>query len=192
MRRALLFLILFNLPLMSYGGDQSCVIGKEEKARVIRLEFWEFDQSQTDGWRPFYEAGCYQIAADLLIEYVNMNPALANKHVILNMHAGQMLASTGNYEKAKNYFSMSYSPMKDKAWINWNAFVDATIAFINSDMPGLKSAKEKIELQETITKEAYPNFPEYWWGKKMNLDVVNGFIACFDKPYVEAYENCRG
>ena len=109
---------------------------------------------------------------------------------MLAFHAGQIYAFMANYEVAETYFRRSYSE-KVSSWSNWDAFVNANISFINSDFFGLEAAKTKIMQQETITKEACPDFPSSFYGKKINLDVVEGYMTCFGGPYLAAYHDCR-
>ena len=156
----------------------------------MQLSFAEFDQDPKKGWRPFYEKRCFGTAQELLSKYIERNPELVQKNFMLNFHAGQMYAFTGNYETAEAFFRESYSG-RISNWSNWDAFVNANIAFINSDISGLERAKSEIEQQETITKDAYPNFPSHFYGKKINLDVVEGFMACIGKSYSTAYHDCR-
>ncbi|PCO05741.1 hypothetical protein AWR36_006940 [Microbulbifer flavimaris] len=162
----------------------------EQRAELMRLSFAEFDQDPEKGWRPFYEKRCFGAAQELLSMYIERNPGVAKKNFMLNFHAGQMCAFTGDYEAAETYFRKSYSG-RVSSWSNWDAFVDANIAFINSDISDLERAKSKIEQQVTITEGAYPNFPSHLYGKKINLDVVKAFMACIGKSYSIAYHDCR-
>ena len=190
MRRFLFVLSMASACAAAENSAKNCAINSEYEARMMRLSFSEFDQNPENGWRPYYEARCYDVAQELLSSYIDRNPEVAEKNHMLAFHAGQMYAFTANYEVAETYFRRSYSG-KVSSWSNWDAFVDANIAFINADYSGLEAAKTKIMQQETITKEAHPNFPSHFYGKKINLDVVNGFMACFGRSYLAAYHDCR-
>lgn len=181
---------MLSASTLAETSIEDCNLSSAQKDRMMQLNFTEFDQNPENGWRPYYKTHCFSVAQELLSDYIKLNPKVADKNHMLAFHAGQMFAFTGNYEAAKVYFRRSYSG-KVSSWSNWDAFVDANIAFIASDISGLEVAKSRIEQQETITKEAYPNFPAHFYGKKINLDVVEGFIACPSKSYLTAYEDCR-
>jgi hypothetical protein len=62
----------------------------------------------------------------------------------------------------------------------WNAYVDASIAFLKKDKSSLLSARRKLQ--------NWPK-PKDWplerpWPQ--NLVIVDGFINCFDLSYAEA------
>jgi hypothetical protein len=166
----------------------SCEVTDEEFTRIIGLSLQDFDQNSGDGWRPFYESGCYELAAQLLTAYMAGYPDRVG-HYMLPFHAGQMYAINNEYEKAERLMRQAYSP-RDSAKIDWNAFVDANIAFLRKDRAMLLRMRQRIAKQPEMTEAM--GAPEWAVGKKMNLDVVDGFIACFDEPYSVAYDDeCR-
>lgn len=59
--------------------------------------------------------------------------------------------------------------------LRWNAYVQATIAFLNKDMARLKECREKIFAGPTSNRE------------KVNLKVADRLIMHFDEPYSKAY-----
>lgn len=108
---------------------------------------------------------------------------------MLAFHAGQMLSMFGEYDTAVELMRQAYSTRRS-AFIDWNAFVDANIAFLEKDYETLLRMRERISQQPVMTEEK--GIPDWAIGKKMNLDVVDGLIACFDEPYVVAYQDeCR-
>jgi hypothetical protein len=77
----------------------------------------------------------------------------------------------------------------------WAEYALATVAFLHHDLPALKAARARLV--------AIPEPPEYQQFLKtvppaglaaakwpLNLNVVDGLITCFGKPYSEAY-GCR-
>ncbi len=70
-----------------------------------------------------------------------------------------------------------------------------TIAFLHHDLAALKAARARLAVQP-----APANFQQIRADFKLkyhidvrwpeNLDVLDGLISCFDKPYIEAY-SCR-
>ena len=182
--------ILFFIPLSVFGEEETtCALSGEEFETIVSLPFKEFDQTAGSGWRPFYEEGCYSVASKLLIRYLTEHPEIAQQQFILPFHAGQLLAMAGDYEKALPFLEGGYTDI-EMEYVNWNAFVDAHIAFITRDKKLLMESRDKISKQPGMPNEQ--GVPEWAIGKKMNLDVVDGFINCFNKPFAEAYENdCR-
>lgn len=167
----------------------SCEVTDEEFTRIVGLSLQDFDQNPGDGWRPYYESGCYEQAAHLLTAYMTAYPERTNRNYMLPFHAGQMYAMNNEYEKAERFMRQAYSP-HDSAKIDWNAFVDANIAFLRKDQAMLSRMRQRIAKQPEMTEAM--GAPEWAVGKKMNLDVVDGFIACFDEPYSVAYDGeCR-
>lgn len=168
----------------------SCELSDEDLARILELSFEDFDQNPDDGWRPYYDSGCYGQAAALLTKYISRYPDRISRHYMLPFHAGQMFALNNEYEKAESWMKKGYSPNESKT-IDWNAFVDANIAFVRKDRTKLLQMRERIARQPAMTKAM--GAPEWAVGRKMNLDVVDGFIRCFDEPYTAAYgSECRG
>lgn len=169
--------------------DGSCAITTEKWQRVLELSFAEFDQTEDSGWRPYYSLECYSIAADLLVTYIERHPDRSSENYVLPFHAGQMLAMAGDYGDSIRYLKRSYSDRESKL-IDWNAFVDAHIAFIEKDAEKLARMRERIDQQPEM--RSGPGVPEWAVGRKINLDVVDGFLACFDEPFAIAYEmSCR-
>jgi len=166
-----------------------CEITDVEVARILDLPFHEFDQNPKDGWRPYYASKCYKEAAHLLTDYIALYPDRAEEHYMLAFHAGQMFAMVDEYDKAADLMRKGYS-QHSSATIDWNAFVDANIAFLENDREMLVRMRNRIAKQPVMT--AAMGAPNWAIGKKMNLDVADGFIACFDEVYSVAYEDeCR-
>jgi hypothetical protein len=197
--------ILFSSVLFT-----SCVIaGAQEiptkncaydRARMLALDENQFDQDMSGGWRALSSTpGCELAAADLLRDY---REAHGDDWGLLYWHEAQLRAFVGQYKEAIALMKHSYMPA-DKA--DWNAYVDATIAFLRRDSDALKQAKVKLAAFPAPPKGA--NMPPIVNGymevklpdgttRKMrwppNIDVVEGLQKCFDMPYVEAYkEACR-
>lgn len=99
-----------------------------------------------------------------------------SQRVNLNFHAGQMYAFADDYRTAIDRFNKStYTEEPPELPLRWNAYVHATIAFLNKDMARLKECREDIF--------GGPTFD----GEKANLDVVDRLIKHFDEPYAKAY-----
>jgi len=176
--------------------DQQALLALDEKA---------FDQDLSGrggGWRAIASTpGCDLAAADLLAAYQAKHPSSSS---ILAWHEGQVRASAGQYERAIPLLESARKPTDQDA-VGWNYYVDATVAFLRRDRSGLLTAREFLSavafpkdasmppLKDGIIElPAQPGQPTTRMRWPPNIDVVDGLIACFDKPYSEAYKTtCR-
>lgn len=194
---ALLFLLLGCS--VSYAADR-CEYDAEA---MLALDENAFDQDWSGsggGWRAVANIpGCELAAADLLAAYRAKHQSSSS---ILAWHEGQMRASAGQYERAIPLMESARKPA-DQDFAGWNYYVDASLAFLRHDKPGLLAARERLArvaypedwpplkggYVELATQPGQPPVKMRW---PPNIDVVDGLIACFEKPYSEAYEtSCR-
>lgn len=181
----------------------NCSYNKEE---LLALDEQAFDQDLSAGgrgWRAVAKTpGCELVTADLLADYRSAHPSAST---MINWHEGQMRASAGDYEQAIPLLASAKSP-PDHDKVGWNAYVDATIAFLEGNKPGLLDAHnllaavsfpQELGLPPPIngyiefpSKDGQPAFKVRW---PFNIEVVEGLITCFEKPYSEAYgsASCR-
>ena len=170
-------------------AENNCIVTLAEREASLALPFKQFDQEQGRGWRPLYSKKCYSEASLLLTEYMERNPSEAKIQYMLSFHTGQMLALAGERSKPIKWLERGRSKQAS-ARINWNAFVDANIAFLEHDRKKLLIQRDLIGQEPAIVDG--PGVPSWAVGKKMNLDVVEGFIACFEESYEVAYgDECR-
>ncbi len=148
----------------------------------LNLDYQSFDQSLNSGWRKVAQEEGFAEAGKSIDRYIKKHHDLdVSQAVNLSFHSGQMYAFADNYETALERFkNAKYDPEPEEIPIRWNAYVDATIAFLK---------KDKIKLLECRNQIA--NGPKIN-GKIINLDVVDSLIKNFDKPYSEAYAAHRG
>jgi hypothetical protein len=181
-----------EFPSNSCGYDRAHLLGLDEN---------QFDQDMSGGWRALASIpGCALVAADLLHDY---REAHHKKSGLLFWHEDQVRADAGQYPEAIALMKQAYKPAEaDKA--GWNLYIDATIAFLRRDRTALEQAKIKLAaVQPPIGVDIPPVVNGYMEadfadGSKrkirwpINIDVVEGLENCFDKPYVEAYnDTCR-
>jgi hypothetical protein len=158
-----------------------------DRAKMLALDERAFDQDLEGGWRTLgaLEA-CWPVAADLIRDY---RLARAPGSGILFWHEGQMRAFAGQSERAIPLFEAAREPANDG--FGWNLYVDATVAFLNRDKPGLLVARAalahipKPDGVELSYKDAQGRVIEFTWPP--NLDVIDDLIRCFDRPYKDAY-----
>lgn len=176
-----------------------------DKDALLALDENAFDQDLSNGgggWRKIGNIpGCELVAAGLISDYRAKYPTSSST---LAWHQGQMLASAGEYTRAIPALeSAKKGPTQDH--VGWNHYVDATIAFLQKDKSELVQARDRLAAVPYPTnsglpplKDGYIEFPTPDGQPAMrvrwppNIDVVDGLVACFDKPYNEAYGSpCR-
>lgn len=175
--------------------DEECaaLLPEDELERLLALDADAFDQTMDGGWRPIAGAGCFVQAAELIDEYVRMRPGLDRDdnpdRIIFRFHAGQLYATAGRTDVALDRFRESYQAEELIASLEedpddadaavglraWNAYVDATIAFLEQDRPALEAARARVA-----------RGPEFN-GEPMNLSVVDRFLEHFGSSYAAAY-----
>lgn len=197
------FSVLFITSCASLRAADGCTYNKNA---LLLLDEQSFDQNLSKGgggWRKIANIpGCELAAANLIAEYRSAHPASSPTLV---WHEGQMRAAAGEYKRAiPLLISAKKVPEQDKA--GWNIYVDATIAFLEGNKPELFRARDRLaaipfpsETEIQPLKGGYIEFPAHNGQPAMkirwppNIDVVDGLIACFGKPYSEAYgrASCR-
>jgi hypothetical protein len=177
----------------------SCEVDAGEFERLINLEQKAFDQDFTGGWRAVAARdGCGVAAGELIKAYIVYSKPKAPENLsILRWHAGQVFASAGHEEAALPLFRAAYEDVsKRKAW---NLYVDATIAFIETDEEQLQetrdalaelrpSAEEQAARRKMMTDNPNINFPEGFVDQPQNLNVVEQLLSCIGLSYREAYQ----
>lgn len=172
-----------------------------DRSGLLALDEDRFDQDFNRGWRALAaKPGCKLAAADLLRDY---RQAHDNEAGLLYWHEAQLRAMAGQSEAAIDLMEKSRQPAgRDQA--GWNAYVDASIAFLRKDRPALEQARQSLAAVPFPSDKGMPPLKDglvelpMKGGKTMkmrwppNIDVVDGFIRCFDKPYEAAYGSaCR-
>lgn len=175
-----------------------------DKARLMALDEQHFDQDTSNGgggWRAVAaESGCELAAADLIRDY---REAHGSQSDILYWHEAQLRAFAGDYKQAILLMERSHKPMNSDPG-GWNPYVDATIAFLQKDRSALGEARARLAAMQPSPDQGMPPVKDGFIelpmanGQTMkmrwppNLDVVDGLIRCFDRPYSSAYGNdCR-
>lgn len=166
-----------------------------DRAALLALDQNSFDQDLKGGWRAIADRpGCELVAADLLREYRLAHPESRNPG-ILYWHEGQIRAIAGDAQGAVPLLEQS---RKVTDGFGWNPYVDATVAFLRGDRTRLEAARQSLaaisppaDWEQMVADVKAKSGMQMTWPP--NLDVVDGLIACFGKPYREAYGNrCRG
>ncbi|MFN3463768.1 MAG: hypothetical protein ACK4X1_06775 [Terricaulis sp.] len=188
------FLALFVWVAASCAHAADCDV---DRTAVFAQDVQTFDQSPT-GWRSIGDTqGCELAAAQLIADYRTHNAVrLVNGDpdsiAMLNWHEGQLRAVAGEIRPAidrMNVAGMNADPV--------NAlYVQATAAFLARQRPALETIRARLAAQPEPSWFAEAQVQQRAAGREIswppNLDVVDGLIACYDRPYREAYsEQCR-
>jgi hypothetical protein len=174
-------------PAAPLGDSPTC--GYDRQA-LLQLDQRAFDQDMNGGWRALARRDeCIGVAADLIRQY---REAQDTNPLMLYWHEGQLRATIGQTEQAIALFEQSRevrdAPPAAKLYVEaWNLYVQATIAFLRQDQPALVRARESLAALP-LPEEFSPPTPQLQW--PLNLNVVDMLVACFGRPYKEAYGRC--
>jgi len=187
-------LVCLVSPQVSIAETTESVLQPEscsyDRSEMLELDINSFDQDFEGGWRSLANRdGCKSAAADLIRAYIEEhNP----QSTILLFHEAQMRAMAGQTDRALQLFPKTRKPTSKTDRIGWNHYVDATIAFLREDRDALMDAQ--TALARTPRPDGFNpvdtsgNPIELIWPP--NLNVVDGFLECFEKGYDWAYNNC--
>lgn len=166
--------LFFACPIAAAAADCTGLL-QQHLQTDLALPFVEFDQKDGAGWRSLSAAGCDAEAAILIEQFV---AAQERPHPVLVWHRAQMLARAGNIVQAVQVARLTLRPRESEAQaeFQWNAYVDATIAFLQGDGASLQLQRERLAV-------AAAKFPI----NRPNLLSVDRLQSCFGKPYKEAY-----
>ena len=157
-----------------------CEISADQRAGYLAMSYEDFDQTPGEGWRPMGESeACYTAAGDLIADYLLYSHASLEAYNVrvLRFHAGQMFAFAGDTDRALAFFQASYgAPYGESDRLDWNSYVDATIAFLADDREALEAAHGRLLEQTPFENGMIPN-----------LNIADGFLACYGEGYPKAY-----
>ena len=158
---------------------------------MLALDEEAFDQG-TQGWRLLERQGCYSAAADLIAAYrAKRHP---KRDTTSWFHEAQMRAYAGDYARA-----VAILPNARHRYdgFGWNAYLDATAAFLRRDRAALDAARERLaatplpHTHQWLFDDAgrpiavpAPGPGERW---PPNLAVVDALQRCFARSYRQAY-----
>jgi hypothetical protein len=171
-----------------------------DRTQLLAMDERHFDQDvENGGWRGVAaQPGCESVAADLVRDYRETH---ANRSAILFWHEGQLRADAGDPERAMTVLEQARMPPDTGDPSGWNFYVDATIAFLKRDRAALLQARTRLAavrpmdgmtVQDGFTSISTNSGQTVKMRWPPNLDVVDGLVHCFDRPYRAAYgSDCR-
>ena len=180
---------LAALLLAPIASEQDCSYDRDT---MLAMDLESFDQQMDAGWRALQARGCLAEAAELIAAYREAHPEEAG---LLGWHEGQLRAMLGEREAAVALFAGARKPEAEDMQ-GWNAYVDASIAFLENDRTALEAARERLAVvpkpEGMDLKMEQPDGTVLELAWPPNLNVVDGLIDCFGKSYREAYNApCR-
>ncbi len=191
------FLLTVSAAAAEPAGSAPASCAVDTRA-MLQLDFRAFDQDMDGGWRSVStNPDCRSKAADLIRTYreFNIKPRLTT----LYWHEAQLRAELGEIDAAVSLMALAKkeSFLHGRDQDDWNAYVDATIAFLKGDHGELLAARKRLAEFPLPANYSYigtdgvsrTGRPPDW---PYNLDVVDGLLRCFGRSYAEAYgAGCR-
>jgi hypothetical protein len=170
--RMLVLVVGSGLTIATSRGQE-----KDDPPKELEAGYEAFDQRPNEGWRKIADKGMYLEAAKLIDRYEKEKKGLLEwQRVNLRFHAGQLYAFADQKEIAIARFQTAlHAKEPTNSPIRWNAYVRASIAFLERDR------KKLTELRDEIAKGPKSH------GVVPNLEVVDRLIEFFDEPYSVAY-----
>lgn len=186
---------------------RTCIPDREA---FLALDYKAFDQSfetpspenpTAGGWRGVArEELCVWAAANLIGDWreENAEGAARGHEPILFWHEGQLRAGLGQVNAATALFGQARRPVTSVYDEAWNAYADATIAFMLKDRARLDAVHSRMKALPEPADWAQRTGERVRWAKAnnvtfpparwpQNITVVERLIACFDSSYRDAY-----
>ncbi|WP_290498125.1 hypothetical protein [Hyphomonas sp. UBA4494] len=163
---------------------------------LLWLDYRSFDSDTSGGgWRGVADKeGCKGIAADLLKTY--RETKIADQTRSLLHHEAQLRGAVGDYAEA---IALLEEILETEPDVSNRLYHQAELAFFRRDKDMLAASREELaklpkpeDFEEGVErfKEHFPDQRPPTW--PINLNVVDGLMNCFGKPYSEAYSSsCR-
>ncbi|EDX80540.1 MAG: hypothetical protein KJ728_12025 [Alphaproteobacteria bacterium] len=181
--------------LQSVPAPTPCSYDREA---MLALSPQAFDQDMEGGWRPLgNRRECRDTAVELLAAYrkARWRDMTSDQLHTNYWHEGQVRAALGQTDHAVRLLLAGVSP--DPIGDGKADYAIGTVAFLLKDRAALQAARDRLAavppppgFEEDAARFKAQYGRELSW--PLNLDVLDGFLACFDKPYDEAYSrDCR-
>ena len=155
-----------------------------------------FNRGPGDGWDALIErSGCQLEIADLFAAYRRQSKAAG--HTELTWHEAQLRADAGQRDPASALMRLTYRP-RNADPEGWNLYVDATIAFLDDDLPALRRMRARLAAlpppagsglnDGSALMQAVDGAQRAPWPPR--LKIVDALIRCMYQPYALASGSC--
>ena len=166
--------LIFLMILWTSDGQAQESLNQKTIDSLMGLSFDEFDQNMEGGWRLYANRMDFDSATQLIKLYLDKHPDLkSNEREVMSFHCGQMLALMDKNLDAIPY--MEASKKKNEDVMQWNIYVDATIAFLKKDKEAFS-----LKIKELEEKSIMPE------DQNRNLMLLKRLEESFDKTYADA------
>lgn len=166
------------------------------RAELLAMSPAAFDHGPGQGWDALVRrAGCQLELADLFAAY--RHQAKASDHPELVWHEAQLRAYEGQRDPASALMRLTYKPTGTDPE-GWNLYVDATIAFLDDDLPALRRARTRLAAlppppgttlrDGRVEIRSAHGLQHIAWPPR--LKTVDDLIRCMYQPYALASESC--
>lgn len=188
MRRLFLLSLLFLIGCTNHQStgnreasvdtrsQTNCTLSAEKRDQLLELDYKAFDQTLPDGgWRGLNS--CSLVARDLIDAYLNKRDSSLKTDEVRTLiwHSGQLAADAGEYMDAASRMARTLrGDEKPGAAFQWNAYVRASIAFLNR-------SRETLEIERELLAQGLSPL------NRLNVRTVDRLIRCFDSSYHDAY-----
>lgn len=160
----------------------------DDRAGLLAMSPEAFNHGPGEGWDALAErAGCQLEIAGLFAAY--RQQAKAAGHSGLAWHEATMRADAGQRDPAIALMRLTYKPHGADPE-GWNHYIDATIAFLDDDLPALKRARArlaKLPMPAGSAREQGDDRRSAW---PPRLQIVDSLIRCMYQPYALASQSC--
>lgn len=162
-------------PVLASAADCDALL-KQHLVSDMKLDFQQFDQDEHQGWRALSSAGCDLQAVTLIEQY---SATQAHPHPVMAWHRAQILAKAGKTPEAIEATKQTLRPRGSDAdsGFDWNDYANATIAFLQGDLPALKLNRERLAASAKVAQI-----------NEINLKAVDRLVRCFGQAYKAAYD----
>lgn len=190
--------IVFTVSTSAVAQEKADACTYDRRA-LLALDIKSFDKTVDQGWRLVgNRKGCEAVAADLIAAYRTAHAELLINGPVDNVrgllrHESQLRAAAGQTDRAIR-LRLNARENGDRAQ---QIYDDATIAFLKKDREKLEDARRELAalpqpfwFEEAAARAKVQHGMVVTWPP--NLDAIDGFRSCFDRPYTEAYSAaCR-
>ncbi|HIE1101957.1 MULTISPECIES: hypothetical protein [Stenotrophomonas] len=186
--------------LLALAGSSASALADDcrfdDRAGLLAMTPEAFNRGPGEGWDALIDrSGCQREIADLFAAY--RRQAKATGHTELTWHEAQLRADAGQRDPASALMRLTYRP-RNADPDGWNLYVDATIAFLDDDLPALRRMRARLAALPPPAGRGLSDGPALMqaadgtqavpWPPR--LKIVDALIRCMYQPYALASGSC--
>lgn len=186
-------LLAFLAAVSAVAAEPTHLECAYDREAILALDFVAFDQTDGSGWRPLYEAGCYQEAAELVRAWAASHP---NAQSIIPYHEAQLWGYAGRSDIAVPLFERIYREMTGDSSDPWRLYTEGNLAFLQRDRARFEATTAKLaalprpadwDSRRAVMADGRPAGPRPW---PPNLNILQAMLRCWDQTY-EVAAHCH-